>query len=288
MARREHERQCTDCPCTINNSGRGKTHRICPNCQQSCLGKRQSREWEEQQQRRQLASLPIDRFEPQSVTFSQGPIGRPIDDPRNQPKFNAGRQDGTLANFLSPVRVAVLDIETTGLNAGFGVILCAVVKAYSPDEKRVFRADAYEPWKRGQRADDKALLQDILAYLEDVDIIIAHNGLKFDLPFLRTRAVIHGLPPVTFQKIIDPVQLARQHFRFSGNSLDSIGKVLSTHAQKTPLSPITWAKASLNGDPEAMEEIVTHCEWDVDVLEEVCWKLRGYIRTINNAGSFRQ
>lgn len=188
---------------------------------------------------------------------------------------------------MNPVRVAVLDIETTGLNAGFGVILCAVVKMYGPDERKVFRADEYEPWKRGVRADDGPLLRDILACLEDCDILIAHNGLRFDLPFLRTRAVVHGLPPVNFQKIIDPVQLARQHFRFSGNSLQSISNLIGTKSEKTPLTPQTWQRASLNGDPDAMEEIVTHCIADVDVLEEICWKLRGYVKQINNAGSFR-
>lgn len=224
-------------------------------------------------------------FEPQRIVAEvSGPTGRPIDDLRNNPRLNAKRCG---EGFLNPVRVAVLDIETSGLNAGFGVVLCAVVKMYGPDERRIFRADDYDPWKRGQRADDKPLLTDILACLEDCDILIAHNGLRFDLPFLRTRAVIHGLPPVTFQKIIDPVQLARQHFRFAGNSLDSISKTIGTLAQKTPLSPETWQRATLNGDHDAMEEIVEHCIYDVDVLEEICWKFRGYVKQINNAGSFR-
>lgn len=271
MARAERTRPCVVCTCPITNRGTGTIHSSpCPDCGRNCNS---------EFQKRKGAS-----FEPQAVQFAPGPVGRPLDDLRNNPRLNEKRRDGS---FLNPVRVAVLDIETTGLNAAFGVVLCAVVKLYGPDERKVFRADEYEPWRRGERANDAPLLRDILACLEEADILIAHNGLKFDLPFLRTRAVVHGLPPVNFQKIIDPVQLARQHFRFSGNSLDSIAKTLSTQAAKTPLSPETWQRASLNGDPAAMEEIVQHCIYDVDVLEEVCWQLRGYVKQIDRAGSYR-
>ena len=233
-----------------------------------------------------VSATPYPSFEPSRVTYEvPGPVGRPIDDLRNNARLNEKRQ--TPGSGMSPVRIGVLDIETTGLNAGFGVILGAVVKAYSPDETRIFRADEYAPWKRGERGNDKELLLDLLSFIEDIDIIIAHNGLKFDMPFIRTRALIHGLPPVNFQKIIDPVQLARQHFRFSGNSLDSISKCIGTQAQKTPLTPETWQRASLNGDKAAMDEIMEHCVYDVEVLAEICWKIRGYVRTIDKAGSFR-
>lgn len=279
--RRERERSCEECPCPIFNAGTSTVHNVCQQCQNPCQGSRQKKRWSAAQS---TSTYPASKYETQSVTFAPGPLGRPLDDPRNNPRNNEKRRDGS---FLNPVRVAVLDIETSGLNAGFGVVLCAVVKLYGPDERKIFRADEYEPWKTGQRANDAPLLRDILSCLEDADIIIAHNGLKFDLPFLRTRAVIHGLPPVNFQKIIDPVQLARQHFRFAGNSLDSISKTIGTQEKKTPLSPEVWQRATLNGDADAMETIVTHCVADVDVLEEICWKLRGYIRTIDRAGSFR-
>lgn len=280
MARRVNPRPCDVCGCLIENNGTGSVHHICPSCGRKCQGEKQRQTYD--------AANPSPWRDSQNVTGlipeTPTPVGRPLSDPRNNARLNDARQNG---GFLSPVRVGVLDIETSGLNAGFGVLLCAVGKAYSPDERRIFRADEYEPWKRGERANDAPLLRDLLAWLEDVDIIIAHNGLKFDLPFLRTRAVVHGLPPVNFQKIIDPVQLARQHFRFQSNSLNSISHVIGTQTEKTPLRPETWQRATLNGDASAMEEIVTHCIADVDVLEEVCWKLRGYVKQIDRAGSFR-
>lgn len=263
MARREWERACEVCGISIVNNGTSRHHKECNG---------------EYQKQKGI------RFEPQSIVEAKGPLGRPLSDPRNNAKHNKARSQG---GFLSPVRIGVIDIETTGLNAGFGVILCAVVKAYAPDERRVFRADEYEPWRQGKRSNDAPLLRDILSYIEDIDVLVAHNGVNFDLPFIRTRAIVHGLPAVNFQKIIDPVKLARQHFRFPGNSLQSISNVIGTHAQKTPLKPETWQRAALDGDGSAMEEIVEHCIEDVEVLEEVCWKIRGYVRQIDNYGSFR-
>lgn len=273
MARREWERPCEVCSRSIVNNGISRVHR-------ECLGDFQRKRFDDMR----AAATPPVAFEPQSVTFTPGPVGRPIDDPRNNARHNKARQEG---GFLSPVRIGVIDIETTGLNAGFGVILCAVVKSYSPDEVKVFRADEFEPWSRGQRANDGPLLRAILSYIEDIDVLVAHNGVNFDLPFIRTRALVHGLPPVNFQKIIDPVKLARLHFRFPGNSLNSISNVIGTKVDKTPLKPETWQRAALNGDADAMEEIVTHCVFDVEVLEEVCWKIRGYVRQIDTIGSFR-
>ncbi|MEI7591531.1 MAG: ribonuclease H-like domain-containing protein, partial [Deltaproteobacteria bacterium] len=129
------------------------------------------------------------------------PKGRLFSDPRN------GK------NPVNPIRTCVFDIETTGLNASFGRVLCAALQFYGPDELIVFRSDQYPDWKKGLRANDKDIVSDILAELEKADIVIAHNGLAFDAAFLRTRAIIHGLPPVNSKKIIDPVLLARKIFR---------------------------------------------------------------------------
>lgn len=270
MARRITRRPCSECPCPIENNGTSTAHNVCPSCGGRCQGAAQAKRYTQ--------------FEPQRITEEAGPIGRPLTDPRNNPRHNEARQNG---GFLSPVRIGVIDIETTGLNAGFGVILCAVVKAYAPDERKLFTARDYDPWKRGERANDGPLLRDLLAYIEDIDVLVAHNGLKFDLPFIRTRALVHKFPAVNFQKIIDPVQLARQHFRFPGNSLQSISGVIGTKAEKTPLKPETWQRAALNGDESAMREIEEHCVFDVDVLEEVCWAIRGYVKQIDRAGSYR-
>ena len=204
------------------------------------------------------------------------PAGRTVNDPRNKKRIG-----------LSPIKICVVDIETTALNAGFGRILCAVVKSYDPPGTKIFRGDEYPSWKAGRRSDDFEITAEIMAFLEEQDVLIAHNGVGFDLRFIRTRALAHGLPALNPMKIIDPVLSARRNLSLPSNRLEAIQMHINTSAQKTPLSPAIWARAAMDGDKEAMDLIVEHCVADVDVLEEVAWALRGYIRVIDTLGSFR-
>lgn len=204
------------------------------------------------------------------------PAGRHFNDERNKKRVG-----------FSPVRVATFDIETTGLNAAFGRILCCCVMSYDPQEIKTFRADEYPAWKAGRRSDDYEITAEIMAYLEEFDILIAHNGVKFDLPFIRTRALAHGLPPLHPLKIVDPVLTARKALRMQSNSLDAIAKHLGAPDQKTPLLPETWARAQMDDDKSAMDSIVEHCVADVKVLDYVAHAIRGYVKTIDSIGSFR-
>jgi len=130
-------------------------------------------------------------------------------------------------------------------------------------------------------------VSDLLEALEDIDVVVAHNGVGFDLPFLRTRSIVNGLPPVNPIKILDPCRLARKQFRFSGNSLASIAQALETDHQKMPLAPQFWARAISDGDQEAMDMIVERCVSDVEVLEEITFRVRGFVRSIDVLGSWR-
>lgn len=213
---------------------------------------------------------------------------RPFGDDRNNftfPKSNYGPKRDLLA---SPLRVAVLDLETTGLDASFGRILCGVSMFWSPDETRIRRADEYDNWNSGRRSSDKGLVEAILLDVEEADIIIAHNGTAFDLPFLRTRALVHGLQPVHPKKILDPVWLARRVFRFHRNSLEAISNVLGTPDMKTKLLPRVWTAAMFDGDTDALDQIVEHCVADVRVLADVARKMSPYIKQIDSIGSWKQ
>lgn len=219
--------------------------------------------------------------------FRSGPglvsTGRPWNDERNTQKLKYDERRIP----RNPLRTCVFDIEATALDASFGRVLCCAIQSYDPPEMKVFRADDYESWRRGLRADDSEIVRDILNYLQSFDIWYAHNGVNYDVPFLRTKAVIHGLPPVEARKVIDPVLLARKRFRFHSNSLDSIASVIGTEFKKSVVAPEAWRRAVGDGDKDSMDYIVDHCVKDVAVLEEVAHKLQGYVQAIDQYGSWR-
>src|SRR5262245_34843158 len=154
----------------------------CPN-QCGSLMEPDSRECSDCRKRTRKEAAGL-RFEPQSIPIEDPPPSRPWNDPRNNWRLPNWNQGQAVRNpVVSPIRVCVVDLESTALDASFGRILCAVFQFFSPDDRVVLRADDYQPWKDGRRADDSQLLADVLKVLEQADVLIAHNGVKYDMAF---------------------------------------------------------------------------------------------------------
>ena len=187
---------------------------------------------------------------------------------------------------MSQITCAVFDLETTNLNADFGVVLCGVIKP-AGGESKVFRGDKISPTKwKNKRSDDSETVKAIVDELCKYDIWIAHNGDRFDVPYLRTRLAKWKLPPLPTTKLLDPVYLARNKLKMSYNSLEKIAEFLGV-CSKTEVSSDMWLRASLDGDIQAMNYIVTHCLEDVITLEKVVGYLKGYSTQLNSWGSGR-
>lgn len=174
------------------------------------------------------------------------------------------------------------DLETTNLSADFGIVLCAVVKP-AGGKSIVFRGDDFAEWKES-RSDDRMIVQCVVTELAKYDIWVAHNGHKFDVPFLRTRLMRWSLEPLPAKKLIDPVLLARNKLRLSFNSLSQVANHLGCNS-KTDVRPEHWLKAALDGDKSSMDYIVRHCVEDVKVLEKVVGALKPYSGVYNTYGS---
>ena len=180
------------------------------------------------------------------------------------------------------MNVACFDLETSNLSANFGILLCANVKPWH-GKSRTLHIGQFE---HEHRSNDKALVEAVIDELNKYTILVAHNGVRFDRPFLNSRAAMWGVPPLSPKgNMVDPVQLARKHLRMSYNGLDSVAQFLQTKHQKTPVQGHLWIKAVLDRDPIALNEIIKHCELDVLVLEEVMEKLVPFVGQINQWGS---
>ncbi len=182
-----------------------------------------------------------------------------------------------------PIPIATFDIETSNLNADFGIILCCVIKPAHSKKAIVLRGDEYPTWKT-KRSNDCALVQDIAAELEKYSVLIAHNGLRFDLPFIRTRQLRFGKKPLPEIKIVDPVLIARNKLRLSGNSLRRVTEHVGC-AGKTEVHGHQWLEAALDGSRKAMNYIVDHCVADVEILETLASQIAPYVKQINSWGS---
>jgi len=132
--------------------------------------------------------------------------------------------------------------------------------------------------------DDSRIVKNLWNLLNDADIVIAHNGEKFDIPKIKARCLIHNLPPTSFYQQIDTLKVARKEFGFSSNKLDHLAKQLGVGCKiKTTFE--LWTKC-VNGDENALSEMSTYNDEDVRVLERVYMKLRPYIKNHPNVTLF--
>ena len=181
----------------------------------------------------------------------------------------------------------ILDLETTSLDAGAGAILCASYES-SKKPKRVvtLRNDRISPiWKKGIRGDDRELVKQLSALIRDHDVIVAHNGSRFDLPYLRTRALHWRLEPLRDVKLIDPCTIAYRKFKLKSNSLGRIADYVGVKDRKTPLDMSVWMDAALNGSTRSMDLIVEHCEADIRVLSAVLTVVKPFVKVLDDRGS---
>jgi uncharacterized protein YprB with RNaseH-like and TPR domain len=180
-----------------------------------------------------------------------------------------------------------LDLETTDLDADRAVILCASYESsYEPGKIRTIRQDQTNPrWSKGIRGDDRELVKQTCALVREHDVIVAHNGNRFDIPMLRTRALRWHLSPLKDVKLVDPCQIAWRKFKLRSNRLGAIADFVGIKDKKTPLDMSLWADVMLNGSKYGMNKIVEHCEADIRVLSGVLAFVKPFIRILDERGS---
>lgn len=131
--------------------------------------------------------------------------------------------------------------------------------------------------------DDREMLEAFIKVATVADEMVAHNGDRFDLPWLRTRCLLHDLPPWPQCKTIDTLQWARRKFYFNSNRLDYIGKFLGMGG-KLETNFGMWKSICLQNCRKTLKKMVTYCKRDVAMLQDVYQKLAAHMPAKTHAG----
>lgn len=130
---------------------------------------------------------------------------------------------------------------------------------------------------------DKTLLEKFIKIANQADELVAHNGDRFDLSWIRTRCLYHRIPMFPNYITIDTLKISRSKFKFNSNKLDYIAKFLGVGAKiKTEFS--LWSNILLHKDKAAMEKMIKYCKMDVLVLEKVHKELNLHIPAKSHYG----
>jgi DNA polymerase III epsilon subunit-like protein len=121
------------------------------------------------------------------------------------------------------------------------------------------------------------MLQEFIQVMNQADEIVAHNGDRFDITWLRTRCLFHGIPMVPDYVSIDTLKLARGKFRFNSNRLDYIAQYLGLGG-KIHAEYDLWKQIVLNKDAAALRKMVRYCKRDVRLLEQIWERINPYVK----------
>lgn len=190
------------------------------------------------------------------------------------------------AETNNKLRTLLLDIETTP-SIGYvwekyetdvieflkeWHIISFSVKWLGDKKAEVFSLPDFSLYKKDPDS-DLELCKKLREYLDSADLIIAHNGDRFDLKKINARLVINGLTPPSPYKTIDTLKIARKHFGFNSNKLNDLGITLGLGAKVETGGFKLW-KGCMAGDMKSWKLMTKYNLQDVQLLEKVYLKLR--------------
>ena len=179
------------------------------------------------------------------------------------------------AGVLKPEKIGFIDIEATSLNASFGYMMAycllpekgkLVARSISPGDVRCYDFD-------------KHLIAQFVKDIEPYDRLVGYysKDYRYDIPFLRTRALKWGVPfPVYKDKCFsDCYDLVKKKLKLHRSRMETACEFLDIPSKGHRLNPQVWHRAQA-GEQESLDYVLTHCKEDVKSLRALWFKLNKF------------
>lgn len=124
--------------------------------------------------------------------------------------------------------------------------------------------------------DDRRVVVTLANLLREADVVVAHNGDRFDIPMLNNRLLTLGEEPLGPVKTIDTLTLAKKSFRLASNKLDYLAQHLGV-GKKIKTDFDLWLDC-YHGKAKALKEMLRYNRVDVRVLQNVYHTLEPYVK----------
>ena len=190
------------------------------------------------------------------------------------------------AGQKNPAKILVFDIETSPmLSYTWGTFKQNIAPVQIKEDWKVLTWAA--KWlgideimsdaiiKHNKELDDFEVVASMWKLLNEADMVIAHNGKRFDVKKMNTRFLFHGMTPPSPYKVIDTLHIARANFAMSSNKLEYITKFLGQEGKLQHEGFELWTKCMAN-DEQAWANMLEYNEKDVTELEDVYMQLRAW------------
>lgn len=194
-------------------------------------------------------------------------------------------------------KILIIDIETAPIRAKVWDIWNQNINIEQIDNdwfiltwsaKWLFEKKVYSARLTGKEAvtqTDERILKGMWELLNKADLVVAHNGDKFDIPRLNTRFIINKIPPPMPYQSIDTLKTIKRQFSFTSNKLDFVNRMLSLERKQKNEGFPMWSKCYI-GDEKALKDMERYNVKDVRILEDTYLRLRPWIKPHPNVGLF--
>lgn len=135
-----------------------------------------------------------------------------------------------------------------------------------------------------RKGDDRRVAIQIHKLLDEADVVVAHNGDRFDLTKSNARFLKWGLGPTSPFISIDTLKEVKRHFNLYSNSLDEVARYLGLDRKVKHTGFGLWIRC-MAGDADAWEEMREYNEQDIVVLEQVYYALAPYMNHPGTTGN---
>lgn len=192
------------------------------------------------------------------------------------------------------MKILVFDIETAphlgyvwalwkqslGLNqlVEEGVILCWVAKWVNSND--FHQGTLWDDGKEG-------MIRKLHALMEEADLIVAHNGDKFDIKHVNSEIADLGLAPPSASKTVDTLKVARARFRLPSYKLDYLCKRWNLGRKLKHEGFELWL-ACMSGKRRAQQKMLRYNKHDVKILQRLYYKLRPWIKNHPQHGLYKE
>ena len=134
--------------------------------------------------------------------------------------------------------------------------------------------------------DDWELCQDLWRILDEADVVVAHNGYKFDRAYINQRFAFHGMKPPSTYVVVDTLKAAKKQFFLPSNSLKEMGAYFETESEKLDNEGFPLWKACCEGDRDAFGRMQTYNDGDVVSLRDLYIKILAWIPQHPNLAAY--
>lgn len=147
-------------------------------------------------------------------------------------------------------------------------------------ETHVWALPDFKTYKKNP-IDDKELCKKLWDLLDEAEIVIAHNGIQFDIKKSNVRFLTNGMKPPTPYKVVDTKIEAKRYFKFDSNRLDDLGQYLDLGRKMMTGGFDLWLGCG-NNNKEAWKHMKEYNKKDVELLEKIYIKLLPWMETHPN------